>query len=149
MTNNYIAIDFNGEQVGLKFGFPQAKAFAVSLVENLDVYFDGDSISSTGISKLLQTAYNNNCLLKEVKPSLTFEQFSNWVDDAIGNEERQKVIAECLIVWQESEYTKSWIDNVKKNVQAILLKDEPQTKQKKSTKKSKRVSMQAESQAGS
>jgi hypothetical protein len=131
MVNNYLKIAIDGKEVGLKFGFAQVKEFAIAMANNLTVYFDGDTISPIGIAKLIHTAHRNDCLLKEVEPSITFEQISNWIDTAAGDEKKTKVLTDVVMKWQESEYTKSWIDNVKKKTVEL-------TKELKKLEQSKR-----------
>jgi hypothetical protein len=119
MVNNYLKIAIDGKEVGLKFGFAQVKEFAIAMAANLAVYFDGDTISPIGIAKLIHTAHRNDCLLKEVEPVVTFEQISNWVDSSSGDEKKTKVLTDVVMKWQESEYTKSWLDNIKKKTAEI------------------------------
>lgn len=140
---NYIQIEINGQKVGLKFGYPQAKEFAIALAENVDLYFEGEEITAFGLAKLFQTAYKNDCLVKEVKPVLTLEHFTDWVDTVSENETAQTQMLDALNIWQESKYTKLWIDNIKKKTQEII--SQTQKKQRENTKKSKQPSTQTES----
>jgi hypothetical protein len=138
MVNNYIKIEINGKEAGLKFGFPQAKEFAIAIGANLEMFFDGDNYSPYALAKMIYTAYKNNCLMKEVAPLITFEEISDWVDGAVSNEERKKLLFSIVQVWQESEYTKSWLDQVKKKTGEILKElekiNQPTTSKKGSSK---------------
>lgn len=138
MVNNYLAIEINGKKIGLKFGFAQTKEFAIALADNVQVFFDGDTLSPIGIAKLIHTAHKNDCLLKEASPEVTFEEISNWIDESAGNTERIKALTEAVNMWQDSEYTKSWLEVVKKKTGEIMKELNPQPmKSKSSTSKSK------------
>lgn len=143
MVNNYMKIAIDGKEVGLKFGFAQVKEFAIAMANNLAVYFDGDTISPIGIAKLIHTAHRNDCLLKEVEPSITFEQISDWVDSSASDEKKNETLNKVVAVWQESEYTKTWIDNVKKKTEEAnreLAKLAAPKKSKANTSNTKRSS---------
>lgn len=117
---NYIQIEISGQPVGLKFGYPQAKEFAIALVDNVDLYFEGEQITAFGLAKLFHSAYKNDCYVKEVKPILTLEVFSDWVDGASEDEKAQTQMLDALNIWQESKYTKLWLDQIKKKTEEIL-----------------------------
>lgn len=140
--NGNATIKFNGQEVNLKFGFPQAKEFAMAISENVTAYFEGENITNIGIAKLIQTAYKNSCLLKEVKPSITLEQISDWLEENQDSEDFQKEIADVVRVWTESRYTKMWAEEVKKKTKEIL--DQLHQTPKKSTSRSKRRSTPTE-----
>lgn len=141
---NYAEIDINGQKVGLKFGFDQAKWFAIAIAENVESYFDGDNMTVLGLSKLLHTAYKNNCAVKEVKPTLTLEDFNDFLEENNNNEDVQTQMGVIVGIWQESRGTKMWLEQVKKKTQEIN-ETLQQTKQKDSTKATKRRSTQAAS----
>jgi hypothetical protein len=146
---NYIQIEMNGQKVGLKFAFPQAKEFAIALAENADLYFEGENITTFGIAKLLQTAYKNNCLVKEIKPTFTLEDFTDFIDES-SDEWRETVLLDILTMWQDSKYTKLWVEALKKKTAEILEQTAKNQKTSKaSTKKLKQPSTQAESGSGS
>jgi hypothetical protein len=144
---NYIQIDINGQKVGLKFGYPQAKEFAIALAGNVDLYFEGEEITAFGLAKLFHSAYKNDCYVKEVKPELPLEVFSDWVDTVTENELAQTQMLDALNIWQESKYTKLWIDNIKKKTAEII--SQTQAKPKGNTKRSKQPSTQTGSGSGS
>jgi hypothetical protein len=151
---NYIQIDINGQKAGLKFGYPQAKEFAIALAEgeNLKYYFEGENITSFGVAMLFFCAYKNNCLVKGENPVLTLETFSDWLENVEESEDSSKQMIEALQVWEQAKSTKLWIEEVKKKTAEIREQIEkilPPSKSKKSTKKSKLPSTDTESGSGS
>lgn len=120
MTKNYLKIQIDGKDVGLKFGFPQVKEFGMAIADNYEVYFDGNDLSATGVAKLIHTAHRNSCLVKECDPVVSFEDIVDWVDGALNDEERQKVIGSVIEMWQANEYTKLWLQAVKKKTAEII-----------------------------
>jgi hypothetical protein len=108
--NGYTQINVNGEPVGIKFGFPAIKEFAIATEKKREVFYDGDSLSFLGIAKLIQCGYNNNCEIKEVEPVLTLEDFNNWTEEAMNSEERKGELAVVLNAFAESQYVKLLTD---------------------------------------
>jgi hypothetical protein len=114
--NGYTTILINGETVGIKFGYLAIKAFSLAAEKKRAVYYDKvkdgdgkdvDQLSFLGIAKLIQCGYNNNCELKEVEPTLTLEDFNDWVEGSTGDPERQKQVTEALTVFAQSQYVKT------------------------------------------
>lgn len=135
--NGYTTIEINGEKIGLKFGFPQYREFAIATADNLNLYFEGDGMTNMGIAKVLHTAYKNNCLVKEVKPTLSFEHFVDLVEENEENEAVLKQVAEALNVWGEAKYTKLWVEDLKKKTVELQKITQQPKKSKSNTRKSK------------
>lgn len=133
---NYIQIEIDGQQVGLKFAYPQVKEFAIALEQFPTECFDSnvENITGFGLAKLIQSAHKNNCLLKECKPVVTLEQISDWVDKGIHDEVIQNQILDIVTVWQKSEFTITYFDAVKKKTQEILAQSSQPKKRSKVTK---------------
>lgn len=128
--NGYIKININGEPVGIKFGFSAITSFYVATEEKKEVYYSGESLTFLGIAKLIHCGYKNNCEIREEVPALTLEDFHNWVEEAMTNDERKKEVAEVLNVFSDSQYVKALID---------LPKEETKKKTSKSTLKKSKV----------
>jgi hypothetical protein len=114
--NGYINININGQTVGIKFGYLAIKEFSLAAEKKKAVYYDKsknekgedvEQLSFLGIAKLIHAGYKNNCELKEVDPTLTLEDFNEWVEGAISNEETQKQLTETLTVFAQSQYVKT------------------------------------------
>jgi hypothetical protein len=116
--NGYIKVNINGQEVGLKFGYPAIKEFTLACADKPGVYLAKDekeesTITDLGIAKLIHSAYKNECLLLERSPVLTFKDFNEWVEGAMEDEARKDVIIEVLGVWATSRYTKLAIEKMK------------------------------------
>lgn len=127
--NGYIQIKIKEETVGLKFAFPSVKWFAEAMLkaeqENLEAYFlkgfdekgeETSTLTDYGFAKLMQCAYRNNCLLKEEKPGLKFEDFVEWVNDH-NTEAGSAEMSEVLKVYAESSVNKKIIESEEKKSQ--------------------------------
>lgn len=115
--NGYTQIEINGQKVGLKFAYPAIKWFTEESLKT-DIYFvEGDNGGFTveGLAKLIQCSYRNNCLLKEVEPVLTFEDFFNWVEQAQETEDGQAELIRVTNVYAESSVMKKVINGQKKS----------------------------------
>lgn len=115
--NGYTQIEINGQQVGLKFAYPAIKWF-MEAAAGSDLYFiEGDSGGFTveGLAKLIQCSYKNNCLLKEVEPVLTYEDFFNWVEQGQETETGQADLIRVTDVYAQSTVMKKLIDSQKKS----------------------------------
>ena len=126
MVNNKMSLTIGGKIVNLLFGFIQAKEFALDIAPKklpngewtegkVYLYFDGEMLSTYGFAKLIQFAHKNDCFLREIQPVVTLVDISNWVEESLNSEKGQKSLVDVATVWQESEYTKSWADLLKKN----------------------------------
>lgn len=117
--DGYIQILINETPVGLKFAFPSVKWFAEAIqkaeTDGMEAYFTKtvddkgetiDTLTDYGLAKLMQCAYRNNCLLKEVKAELNFEHFVNWVGEH-NNDEGSAEMLEVLKVYSESSVRKT------------------------------------------
>lgn len=108
--NGYTTININGEPVGIKFGYLAIKEFSLAAEKKRDVYYDTvndeQQLSFLGIAKLIHCGYKNNCEIKETEPKYFLEQFNDWVEMSINDEERKKQLAEVLTVFAESQYVK-------------------------------------------
>lgn len=121
--NGYTQIEINGQTVGLKFAFPAIRWFMEESVTKSDLYFiDGDNGGFTveGLAKLVQCSYKNNCLLKEVEPSLTYEDFYNWVEQAQQTEEGKAELIRVSEVYAQSTVMKKIIEGQKKSQMSSL-----------------------------
>lgn len=126
MVNNKMTLTIGGKIVNLLFGFIQAKELALDIYPKaqpngqwtegkVHLYFDGEMLSVYGFAKLIQFAHKNFCLDREVDAVVTLSEISVWVEESLTTEKGRKSLIDVFTVWQESEYTKSWADNLKKN----------------------------------
>lgn len=116
--NGYTHITINGNKVGLKFAFPAIKWFTEEAAKS-DLYFIGDNLTDYGIAKILQCAYRNNCLLKEVDTELIFGDFTDFVDSCVDNQDARKELETVLQVYADSSVGKKMVkdDEEKKSLQ--------------------------------
>lgn len=107
---NYTQITINGKLVGLKFGMYCTQLF-YEVIESGKKVMIGDTVNELGITYLLWFGYLNNCEVKQVDPSLTFEDFYNVVEEsASGNEE----ITKALDCWSNSQPVQKAVEEAKK-----------------------------------
>jgi len=117
--DGYIKISIGGKEVGLKFGYPAIRWFAEESELNKSAFFmPGESFdfSVEGFAKLMQCAYRNNCLIKEVDPELKYKDFVEWVE--VENEtENKEAMKAVLTAYTESSVMKKAIAAVEKKSQ--------------------------------
>lgn len=115
--NGLTTIQINGQPVGLKFAYPAIKWFAEA-TQKEDIFFT-PGIDSTftieGLAKLLQCAYRNHCLIKEVEPTLAYESFFEYVEANQDTEEGQKELLRVTEVYATASVIKKLIDAQKKS----------------------------------
>lgn len=112
-TLNHITI--GGAQVGLYFGYPCFNSYTTACFENAEFASLQDG---AGVAKLFQCAYINHCLLKEVKPVLTYEDFYMWVE-AMINGDTKEVIEDLLNTWAECTTTKKSLERIKELADSV------------------------------
>lgn len=134
--NGYISININGQPTGIKFNYKAIGDFFTIASEKKDSYYIGeDRLSYLGMAKLIQLAYNENCVIKEQEPSLSLENFFDFVENAyLENVEADKVeIKKALDAFNESKYVKILTEDLVDNTEAK--KKTSQGKLKKSNAK--------------
>lgn len=115
--NGYISIEIDGQPVGLKFAYPAIKGFIEASFNKPGIYTDGTeagNLTLEGIAKLMQQGYINNCIIKEVEPTLTYEAFYNWMEEANETEEGRAKMGEVLKIFADSYTTKRMVESVQK-----------------------------------
>lgn len=150
--NGKATINYKGETIPLKFGWQHIVEFGIAVEENPSAHFVGEIITDFGVARMIHTGYRNACLLKDIKPTITLEDISDWLDEGLDDENPdrdafQKQVVEVAGVWAESRHTLKWVNNLKKktallNEELEKLKSEQEKQSKKSTKKSKQRSTQ-------
>lgn len=101
---NYCTLTIDGKKIGLKFGMASFRYLSEGkLVEGKS--FNGNEINEIGISHILYSGYWNNCLVKDVDPEMTFEDFVNYVENSLvrNNDE----IMHAMKIWSENDFIKS------------------------------------------
>lgn len=107
----FIEINMNGSPVGLRFAYPAHKRFAEALEKKPDLYFIDDEdnkvkMTIEGLAKFIQCGYLNQCDVREVEPTLTYEDFFNYADEAEESEEIKEEIGRVIECWSQTRYAK-------------------------------------------
>lgn len=119
--NGKTSININGQPVTLTFGFMAIKEFSIAAAKKRDLYYETtqdakgkeqSNLTFFGYAKLFHSAYKNDCELKETEPEFTLEEFNEWVEGSMGDQKRTEEIAKALVVFAESKYVKTLIDQV-------------------------------------
>ena len=120
--NGYTTITLNGQQVGIKFAYPAIKWFTEESIKKNDLFFvqgengeDSSGFTVEGFAKLIQCSYKNNCLLKEVEPVFTYEDFYNYVEASQDTEQGQIELTRIAESYAESSVMKKIIEGQKKS----------------------------------
>lgn len=142
--NGKATINYKGQEVALKFGWQHIIEFGIAVEENPSAHFVGEIITDFGVARMIHTGYRNACLLKDIKPTITLEDISDWLDENLDSEDFKKEIAEVAGVWAESRHTKLWVEDLKKKT-ALMKEEVKRLTPKKNTRKSKPSSTQTES----
>lgn len=98
---NYTSITIKDNKLGLKFGMASFRYLQGKFIDG--VAFEGDSINEIGTAHILYSGYYNNCLIKEEVPLYTFEEFVDFIEENITNEEVLEQIKDVIKVWSECD----------------------------------------------
>ena len=109
---NYTTIQINDTNIGLKFGMHSARYLAEKLQN--PYCFQGDEITEIGIAHVLYAGYINNCAVKDIAPSLTFEGVVDFVESCIGDSDKAAALTNVIKVWSESQIVKTATEEAKK-----------------------------------
>lgn len=124
--NGYTTITIDEKTIGLKFAWLAIKWFTEASQAKAEVYFaeietvidekivKQSSLTTFGISKLIQCAYRNNNEIKEVEDKLLFEDFYKWTEEKSESEEGLTEISEVLRIYAESSFSRKLVAEVEK-----------------------------------
>ena len=102
---NYCTLTINGQKVGLKFGMASFRYLSDGkLVEGKS--FNKNELNEVGIAHILYSGYYNNCLVKDVEPSLTFEDFVDYIEQMLVNKIPLDEVTNAIKVWADNDFIK-------------------------------------------
>lgn len=101
---NYTTITINGEKIGLKFGMASFRYLSEKFSNNKAI--ENNELNEIAIAQIIYSGYYNNCLVKEVEPTLTFENFVDFIEANILNAEVIEKIKEVISVWSKNDFLK-------------------------------------------
>ena len=106
--NGYTTIVIGGKTIGLKFGMYSIRKFSEKSEKG--ILYDGENLNELGISTLLHSGYLNNCIVKEVEPELSYENFVDFVEGALMDEKDKAQIQQAVECWADSRFIKQSIE---------------------------------------
>jgi hypothetical protein len=102
---NYCTITINDQKVGLKFGMASFRYLSDGkLVEGKS--FNKNELNEIGIAHILYSGYYNNCLIKDVEPSLTFNDFVDYVESLLIKKSGMDEVVNAIKVWADNDFIK-------------------------------------------
>ena len=100
---NYTTITINGEKVGLKFGMASFRYLSEGkFVEGKA--FSNNQLTEIGIAHILYSGYQNNCLVKDIDEKYSFEDFVDFIELNITNENFMNEMKSVIDVWSKSDF---------------------------------------------
>lgn len=102
---NYTTITINGEKIGLKFGMASFRYLSEGrLTEGKS--FQNNELTEIGIAHIIYSGYYNNCIVKDVDAKLKFEDFVDFIELNLKNDEFINELKEVIEVWTQSDIIK-------------------------------------------
>ena len=102
---NYCTLTINGQKVGLKFGMASFRYLSDGkFVEGKS--FVKDELTEIGVAHILYSGYFNNCLVKDVEPSLTFADFVDYIEGILISKGDLSEMNNAISVWSSNELIK-------------------------------------------
>lgn len=98
---NYGEITIDGKKVGIKFGMPAMQLISPIIMGKNE----GDAYGVVDLAKVLHAGYKNNCIVKEVSETLTFEDFMDYVEEK-GISANPNELTGIMTVFSESSVVK-------------------------------------------
>lgn len=98
---SYTTIKIAGKDVGLEFGYLSYKLIMTD--KNRSLMFDEDgSPNDIGVSKIIYSGYQNNCINKNAEVKIPFDEFSREVDRLAVTEDGIATLTAIIKVWSDS-----------------------------------------------
>ena len=107
---NYTTITIKDQKVGLKFGMASFRYLSDKFIDG--IAFQNDELNEIGISHILYGGYYNNCLVKGVDATLTFEDFVDYIELNISNDEFLIELKSIISIWSSSDFIKKTQEEV-------------------------------------
>lgn len=101
---NYTTITINDQKIGLKFGMASFRYLSDKFANNKAI--ENNELNEIAIAHILYSGYYNNCLVKEVEPSLTFEDFVDFIEANIMDVDVVENIRAVVEVWSKNDFLK-------------------------------------------
>jgi len=102
---NYCTITINGEKIGLKFGMASYRYLSQGrLVEGKS--FQDNDLTEVGLAHILYSGYYNNSIVKDIEPTLTFEDFVDYVEANISNDAFLEEVKKAIDIWSTTDFIK-------------------------------------------
>lgn len=120
--NGYIALEINGEKVGLKFGMPANRMFTEKMAENIDLISKDGVVNEIGVAYLIYFGYLNNCLVKEETQKYGFGYFLEYVEDAILNPDLMPSLVAVSQCYADSRFTQEWVKRIDESTEEVKKK---------------------------
>jgi len=103
---NYCTITINGEKIGLKFGMASFRYLSQNkFVEGKS--FQNNELTEIGIAYILYSGYYNNTIVKDIEPTLTFENFVDYIEANLKNKEFIEEAKNAIQIWSQSDFIKN------------------------------------------
>lgn len=102
---NYCTITIQDQKIGLKFGMASFRYLSDGkLVEGKS--FVNNELNEVGIAHILYSGYYNNCLVKDVEPILTFENFVEHIEGILMSKGDLEEVTNAIKVWADNDFIK-------------------------------------------
>lgn len=102
---NYTTIEIEGKKIGLKFGMASFRYLQNKFVDGIS--FNGDNLNEIGIANILYSGYYNNCIIKDIVPSLNFEYFVDFIENNLQNQSKIDEIRKIIELWSQNDFIKN------------------------------------------
>ena len=102
---NYTTIEIDGQKLGLKFGMASFRYLQSKFIDG--VSFNGNDLNEIGIAHILYSGYYNNCIIKDIIPSYTFEHFVDFIENNLKNDDKVIEIKNIIELWASNDFIKS------------------------------------------
>jgi hypothetical protein len=116
---NYLAFKMGEVTVGLKFGLPAVRRISEAN-EKYEVTDDRGIYNTLGAAHIFYAGYLNNCLIKEIDPTMTLVEFVDYVETAFVIREDEPAdwqnVLEGVKFFAASFVVKSMVEKAKKKI---------------------------------
>lgn len=103
---NYTTITVNGEKIGLKFGMASFRYLSEGkFIEGKS--FQNNVITEIGIAHIIYSGYMNNCLVKDIEETYSFEYFVDFIESNLSNDSFLNEIKKVIDLWTNSDFIKN------------------------------------------
>lgn len=105
---NYTTFLLGDKKLGLKFGMASFRYLQNKFAKGL--VFAQNDLNEIGIAHIIYSGYQNNCLVKDVEPEVSFEELVDYIEQNLLDEAFIQQVKDIVEIWSNNDFIKKSVE---------------------------------------